>query len=244
MFLFALPDHAKPLVAPVGCPFVMHYCMRRLLNAVNKKIIRSYQSSAMALSRFEYVKQFEHEDKLLSNCWIVVRIDGKGFHRFCNVHKFDKPNDPDALQLMNMAGMTVMQEFNEIAVAFGQSDEYSFVFRRDASIYQRRRDKLVSYVASLFTSAYMFHWDRIFHSRSLVIRYPPSFDARAVLYPTDDNLRDYLSWRQADVHVNNLYNTTFWNLVASVQHQLQQRTDYVPKGNHSVTEDRQCVREK
>uniref|UniRef100_A0A182JDS3 Probable tRNA(His) guanylyltransferase n=1 Tax=Anopheles atroparvus TaxID=41427 RepID=A0A182JDS3_ANOAO len=190
----------------------MHYCMRRLLNAVNKKIIRAYQSSAMALSRFEYVKQFEHEDKLLSNCWIVVRIDGKGFHRFCNVHKFDKPNDPDALQLMNMAGMTVMQEFNEIAVAFGQSDEYSFVFRRDASIYQRRRDKLVSYVASLFTSAYMFHWDRIFHSRSLFIRYPPSFDARAVLYPTDDNLRDYLSWRQADVHVNNLYNTTFWNL--------------------------------
>ncbi|XP_053680612.1 probable tRNA(His) guanylyltransferase [Anopheles nili] len=169
----------------------------------------------MALSRFEYVKQFEHEEKLLPNCWVVIRIDGKGFHRFCNVHAFSKPNDLDALQLMNMAGMTVMQEFNEIAIAYGQSDEYSFVFRREANVYQRRRDKLVSYVASLFTSAYMFHWKRIFDGRSLAMRYPASFDARAVLYPTDENLRDYLSWRQADVHVNNLYNTTFWNLVAS-----------------------------
>jgi tRNA(His) guanylyltransferase len=26
-------------------------------------------------------------------------------------------------------------------------------------------------------------------------------------------LKDYLSWRQADVHINNLYNTCFWNLV-------------------------------
>uniref|UniRef100_A0A182KDK5 Probable tRNA(His) guanylyltransferase n=1 Tax=Anopheles christyi TaxID=43041 RepID=A0A182KDK5_9DIPT len=169
----------------------------------------------MALSRFEYVKQFEQEEKLLPNSWIVVRIDGKGFHRFCNVHSFSKPNDLDALQLMNLAGMTVLQEFNEIAIGYGQSDEYSFVFRREASVYQRRRDKLVSYVASLFTSAYMFHWKRIFDRRSIAMRYPPSFDARAVLYPTDENLRDYLSWRQADVHVNNLYNTTFWNLVAS-----------------------------
>uniref|UniRef100_A0A182V9Q5 Probable tRNA(His) guanylyltransferase n=2 Tax=Anopheles merus TaxID=30066 RepID=A0A182V9Q5_ANOME len=169
----------------------------------------------MALSRFEYVKQFEQEEKLLPNSWIVVRIDGKGFHRFCNVHSFSKPNDLDALQLMNLAGMTVLQEFNEIAIGYGQSDEYSFVFRREASVYQRRRDKLVSYVASLFTSAYMFHWKRIFNGRSIAMRYPPSFDARAVLYPTDENLRDYLSWRQADVHVNNLYNTTFWNLVAS-----------------------------
>ncbi|KAG5440814.1 hypothetical protein PCK2_000113, partial [Pneumocystis canis] len=27
------------------------------------------------------------------------------------------------------------------------------------------------------------------------------------------NIRDYLSWRQVDCHINNLYNTTFWALV-------------------------------
>ena len=45
------------------------------------------------------------------------------------------------------------------------------------------------------------------------LMYAPSFDARAVCYPSDKNLRDYLSWRQADCHINNLYNTAFWMLV-------------------------------
>jgi tRNA(His) guanylyltransferase len=33
----------------------------------------------MACSRFEYVKQFERDDRLLPGCWIVLRIDGRGF---------------------------------------------------------------------------------------------------------------------------------------------------------------------
>nr|XP_017214498.1 probable tRNA(His) guanylyltransferase isoform X1 [Danio rerio] len=39
------------------------------------------------------------------------------------------------------------------------------------------------------------------------------FDGRVVLYPSNRNVRDYLSWRQADCHINNLYNTAFWTLV-------------------------------
>lgn len=66
-------------------------------------------------------------------------------------------------------------------------------------------------VNSLFASSYVYHWPRFFQGKELY--YPPSFDARVVLYPTDKNLRDYLAWRQADAHVNNLYNTCFWNLV-------------------------------
>lgn len=66
-------------------------------------------------------------------------------------------------------------------------------------------------VNSLFASAYVYHWPCFFRGKEL--HYPPSFDARVVLYPTDKNLRDYLSWRQADAHVNNLYNTCFWNLI-------------------------------
>lgn len=168
----------------------------------------------MANSRFEYVKSYEQPDTLQKNCWIVIRIDGKGFHKFCDVHKFVKPNDERGLNLMNLAAVHVMQEFNEIVLAYGQSDEYSFIFRRDTNVYNRRREKLISYVASLFTSAYIFNWSYIFKD-TLDLKYPPVFDSRAVLYPTDQNLRDYMSWRQADVHINNLYNTCFWNLVAS-----------------------------
>lgn len=47
----------------------------------------------MACSRYEYVKSYEQDDKILPNVWIVIRIDGKKFHRFANAHKFEKPND-------------------------------------------------------------------------------------------------------------------------------------------------------
>lgn len=112
---------------------------------------------------------------------------------------------------MNFAASCVMKEFNEIILSYGQSDEYSFVFHRTANVYNRRASKILSNVNSLFTSSYVFHWNRWFGTEKL--KYPPCFDARIVLYPTEENLRDYLSWRQADVHINNLYNTCFWNLV-------------------------------
>lgn len=39
-------------------------------------------SSKMAKSMFEYVRQFETPDRCLLNTWIVVRIDGKNFHKY------------------------------------------------------------------------------------------------------------------------------------------------------------------
>ena len=39
---------------------------------------------------------------------------------------------------MNRAAITVMEDFKEIILGFGQSDEYSFVFRKDTQLYKRR----------------------------------------------------------------------------------------------------------
>lgn len=50
-------------------------------------------SSTMANSRFDYVRNFEKDDSIIPNCWIVVRIDGKAFHKFTQKHDFEKPND-------------------------------------------------------------------------------------------------------------------------------------------------------
>lgn len=44
------------------------------------------------------------------------------------------------------------------------------------------------------------------------LKYPPVFDSRCVLYTSDDEIKDYLRWRQVDCHINNLYNTTFYAL--------------------------------
>jgi len=165
----------------------------------------------MAQSKFEYTRKFETDDKLVPNCWIVVRLDGKGFHKFSDAHGFKKPNEKPALDLMNKCATNVMSEFNEILLAYGQSDEYSFVFRPDTGAYNRRTSKLVSTISSMFASSYVFHWGEFFPD--LGLKHPPAFDGRAVLYPTVRNMRDYLSWRQADCHINNLYNTVFWTLV-------------------------------
>jgi len=111
---------------------------------------------------------------------------------------------------MNAAATAVMQEFRDIVLAYGQSDEYSFVFRKETAAFKRRSAKLLTYVTSLFSSSYVMQWSKWMN---LPLAYAPCFDGRVVLYPSEQNLKDYLSWRQADVHVNNLYNTAFWKLV-------------------------------
>ncbi|XP_060071281.1 probable tRNA(His) guanylyltransferase [Ylistrum balloti] len=165
----------------------------------------------MAKSKFEYVKHFEAEDRCLPNCWIVVRIDGKAFHRFTDVHHYMKPNDERGLGLMTKAAHCVLEEFKDVVMAYGQSDEYSFVFKKNTKMFNRRASKIMTNVVSQFSSSFVFYWARFFNKQPL--QYPPVFDGRVVLYPSDKNLRDYLSWRQADCHINNLYNTCFWKLV-------------------------------
>ncbi|KAL1644034.1 tRNA-His guanylyltransferase [Didymella pomorum] len=134
---------------------------------------------------------------LLSNTWIVVRIDGRGFSKLTSKYKFEKPNDRAALDLMNEAAKAVMKELPDLVIAYGNSDEYS---------------KLTTTIVSTFTSYYVFLWSKFLPDRPLTPPLP-SFDGRAVCYPSDTNLRDYMSWRQVDCHINNLYNTTFWTLV-------------------------------
>ncbi|KAK4136584.1 tRNAHis guanylyltransferase [Trichocladium antarcticum] len=166
----------------------------------------------MANSKFEYVKQFEQPDNLLPNTWIVVRIDGRGFTKFANKYAFEKPNDKRALELMNAAARAVMGEVQDITVAYGVSDEYSFVFHKTCSLFERRASKLVSTIVSTFTAYYVHYWSTYFTDTPLSAPLP-SFDGRAVCYPTVQNLRDYMSWRQVDCHINNLYNTTHWALI-------------------------------
>lgn len=185
--------------------------IRALLSRVPFSFRLISNTGTMAKSKYEYVKNFELEDKILPNTWIVVRLDGKNFTRFCDTHGFEKPNDRRALELMNKCATAVMEEYNDICVAYGQSDEYSFVFRKDTMFYNRRAAKILTNVNSHFASSYVFFWSMFFGDKRLM--YPPIFDGRVVTYPSDQNLKDYLCWRQADVHINNLYNTTFWMLV-------------------------------
>lgn len=140
-------------------------------------------------------------------------------YRFSDEHGFVKPNDLRALELMDHAAKTLMQEYKDISLALGESDEYryvirisfllpflifgsipnsqgSFLLRKSTALYNRRQSKIVSTLTSLFTSSYVFHWPKYFPD--VPLRYPPSFDGRIVLYPSQQEVRDYFAWRQAD----------------------------------------------
>lgn len=164
----------------------------------------------MAKSKFEYVKDFEEFDKALPNTYMLVRIDGKGFTKFCDAHKLEKPNDIRGIDLMNFAAKAVMEDFQDIFLAYGQSDEYSFCFKKDSTMYQRRKDKITTCLVSCFTSHYVLNFTKIFEQEQKSV---PSFDGRLVCYPSETNIVDYFRWRQCDCHINNLHNTTFWTLV-------------------------------
>lgn len=46
--------------------------------------------------------------------------------RFSEVHEFEKPNDEQALNLMNSCAMAVLQEFQDVIFSYGVSDEYRY----------------------------------------------------------------------------------------------------------------------
>ncbi|KAK9465091.1 tRNAHis guanylyltransferase-domain-containing protein [Lipomyces arxii] len=166
----------------------------------------------MAKSRFEYVRNYEQDLSILPNTYIVIRVDGRGFHKISKEYDFAKPNDRRALDLMNVTAKSIVEQFPETLCAYGQSDEYSFVLKRDCALFERRQAKLVSTFAATFTAQYIFRWPQFF-TEPLKGWLLPTFDARTVIYPTIGEIRDYLSWRQADCHINNLYNTSYWTLV-------------------------------
>jgi len=165
----------------------------------------------MACSKYEYVKDFEIQTKLLPSTYIVVRIDGRGFTKFCEAHNYEKPNDIRGVSLMNRAAQAVMDYFQDIWLAYGQSDEYSFVLKKNTTLFNRRAEKIATTITSCFASAFVLHFKDFFPNE--VLKDVPMFDGRCVCYPDEKILKDYLSWRQVDCHINNLYNTCFWELV-------------------------------
>ena len=49
--------------------------------------------------------------------------------RLTTKYKFVKPNDQNALDLMNAAAVAVMKELPDLVLAYGNSDEYRYVGR-------------------------------------------------------------------------------------------------------------------
>lgn len=167
----------------------------------------------MANSKYEYIKSFETEDKIIPDVYITVRVDGRAFGKFAERHGLHKPVDERLVALFNEVAARVVQAFSgQVALAYGHSDEYSFVFCRNVDVFRRRASKILSVIVSLFSSAFVRSWENHFDA-STPLQDLPSFDGRLLILPSFRHVRDYLAWRQVDCHINCQYNTAFWLLV-------------------------------
>lgn len=166
----------------------------------------------MAGSRFEYVRSFERDVELLPQTWLVVRVDGRGWGKLSTAQGWTKPCDARAAGLCASAACAVLADFGDCVLAYGQSDEFSFVFPPRAAPYGRRAYKLASSVASVFSASLALRWATFFPPPALPLASPPSVDARVVAYPSLRAAADYCRWRQVDCYINAMYNEAFWAL--------------------------------
>lgn len=95
---------------------------------------------------------------------------------------------------MNYAAFKVMKSFRDIVLSYGHGGEYSFVFRKNADIYNRRAAKIASSVNSLFTAIYVSQWTTWSPNTPQITS--PCFSSSTFVHPTDECLKGYLSWRQ------------------------------------------------
>jgi tRNA(His) guanylyltransferase len=153
----------------------------------------------MACSRFEYVKSYELLDPpLLPSTYLIIRLDGQNFSS--TTASWTKPVDSRGIHLMTSAALAVIKTYPDIRISYGHSDEYSFILDKNTKLFNRRGFKVVSLVVSLFTAVFNRRYGEYFEGDVPI----GVFDGRVVMYPSLVQVRDYLSWRQADCHINNL----------------------------------------
>lgn len=183
----------------------------------------------MANSKYDYHKAEEKctDLRFNSNTYVIVRIDGDKFHNFCNVHNFHKPNDKRALDLMVASAKHLMQTYKgDIPLAYGHSDEFSFMIKPTSNILSRRMFKITSMLPVIFATYYNSNWSTFFDNPAKGSKTTKSFDAwfdaRPKEYPNYHTVIEYFKWRQVDCHINNLYNTTLHCLTGRyIRHELQ-----------------------
>lgn len=187
----------------------------------------------MANSRYDYHKQEEKLTDLRFNrdTYIIVRIDGHRFHNFSAEHNFHKPNDKRALDLMVDSAKQVLRTYKgHIPLAYGHSDEFSFLIRSTSTMLSRRVFKITSMLPVIFATYYNTNWDRFFsdpkQGEITKRKYDAWFDARPKEYANYCSVINYFRWRQIDCHINNLYNTTLHALTGRyMRHELTLQDD-------------------
>ena len=133
------------------------------------------------------MKEFEVYSslKVPKNSKIIVRLDGRSFHKLARDLNLSKPYDDDFYQIMSEICRDLFEEFSaEFVYTF--SDEISLLLNNIP--FGGRIEKINSVMASFAASSFVMHYDMNFKK-------PPSFDSR-IIPINDEDILDYFKWRQ------------------------------------------------
>jgi len=159
-------------------------------------------------NKMEEVKKFEYyaANKVLDNCYIAVRVDGRSFQMEVKRLNLKRPFDRKFRNAMCFAAKEVMADFGAL-FAYTESDECSFLFQKEFSMFERRHEKLVSLMAAKMSASF----NQVSFVRDSGTA--PIFDARAIVLPSKADVIKYFQWRQMDSHRNCISSYCFWKLV-------------------------------
>lgn len=158
--------------------------------------------------------QYENRTRysLPRRTYTIIRIDGKAFHTY--TRGSERPFDYALMEQMDVAAQALCKEAMGCRLAYGQSDEYSFLLTDFSSPtteawFDGNIQKIVSVAASVFTSAFG--------------DLRANFDARVFTIPDNIEVENYFIWRQQDATRNAI--------------QMAAQSCFSPKQLHGVNTD-------
>ena len=155
----------------------------------------------------------------------LLRIDGKAFHTFTK--GLPRPFSQDLTDALDHAAIALCNQMQGARFAYGQSDEYSFLFTDFEDIntemwFKGNVQKIASVAASIFTAHFNAKWQEIVQNgyvfvdkcnlprengperKKKFIGKLAMFDARVFVIPGRTDVINYFVWRQQDASRNSL----------------------------------------
>lgn len=133
------------------------------------------------------MKEFEVYSSLRvpKNSKIIVRLDGRSFHKLARDLNLVKPYDENFYRVISEVCRDLFEEFSaEFVYTF--SDEISLLLNQIP--FDGRVEKINSVIASFTSSSFVMHYDTQFKK-------PPAFDSR-IIPINDGDILNYFKWRQ------------------------------------------------
>ncbi len=139
---------------------------------------------------------------ILSDMYLVARIDGRSFSRLTKeICDFEAPFDVRFRDMMINTVKGLMDCGFRVVYGFTESDEISLLFHVDEQTFGRKVRKYNSILAGVASATF-----------SLQLGQVAAMDCRLIPLPNIERVQDYFLWRQEDAHRNALNSHCYWLL--------------------------------